>query len=115
MQGRSVVRFSFGIAILVAAGAQSILAGDANTIYLGSPKRLDAGFQGPDAIVRALNSGQATPLSLASDDFDADGVADLAVGYATPDGGRIAIFRGNLDAFAPQRTESHLAILRRVR
>jgi uncharacterized repeat protein (TIGR01451 family) len=79
-------------------------------IYLGSPKRLDASFQGPDAIVRPLNSGQATPLSLASGDFDADGIADLATGYATADGGRVAIMRGNLDAFAPQTQESHLAI-----
>src|SRR5260370_8367914 len=35
---------------------------------------------------------------------------DLAAGYATPNGGRIAIFRGNLDAFAPQSQQSFEAI-----
>ncbi len=49
---------------------------------------------------------RVTPLSLASDDFDVDGVRDLAVGLATPSGGVIAIHRGNLDAFAPQSDTS---------
>ncbi|MDP8979995.1 MAG: hypothetical protein M3O35_05320 [Acidobacteriota bacterium] len=104
-----------GVAALI-FGCLSILpvpalkAQNKSTIYLGPPKRLETSFQGDDAAVQALNAGKAKPLSLAADDFDADGMTDLAAGYATSGGGRIAIFRGNLDAFAPQNQISFEAI-----
>lgn len=41
------------------------------------------------------------PLSLASADFDEDGVPDLAAGFATRGGGAIILRRGNLDAHHP--------------
>ena len=41
-----------------------------STIYLSNPTRLDAHFQGPDAIAGALHSGHSKPLSIAVDDFD---------------------------------------------
>ncbi len=54
----------------------------------------------------------AQAVSLASDDFDVDGINDLAIGLATSTTGMIAIHRGNLDAFAPQSEASFLAISR---
>jgi CSLREA domain-containing protein len=47
------------------------------------------------------------PLSLASADFDGDGIADLAAGYADAGGGgRIVLFRGNPDALYPWSPEA---------
>ena len=83
-------------------------AGNPNSIPLSGPAKVNAGFAG-DAL---LTSGQATALSMATGDFDMDGYGDLAVGYATADGGRVAIYRGNVDAFAPQSAASFWAIAR---
>ena len=46
-------------------------------------------------------SSDAEPLTLASADFDGDGVPDLVAGYATTGGGKIAIHRGNVNALWP--------------
>src|SRR5260221_3427137 len=100
------------LAIFLRLGSYSASAGDAHKIWLSSPNRVQVSFQGEDAVVRSLISGHATPLSLAANDFDMDGIGDLAAGYATPEGGRVAIFRGNLDAFAPQSESSFWAIAR---
>ncbi|HEY1218296.1 MAG: CSLREA domain-containing protein [Bryobacteraceae bacterium] len=72
-------------------------------LYLARETRVDTHY-------RAGLSRLAAPLSLASEDFDGDGIQDLAVGLAIPAGGTIAIHRGNLDAFAPQSEASFLAI-----
>ncbi|HEY1464868.1 MAG TPA: hypothetical protein VGF44_15740, partial [Terriglobales bacterium] len=60
--------------------------------------------------VQLLMSGQAAPVSLASADFDEDGINDLAVGYSAPTGGLLVVHRGNIDAFAPQSAASLKAI-----
>ena len=60
-------------------------------------------------MVQALTSA-GRPLSLAAADFNEDSVNDLAVGYAAPGGGIVALYKGNLDAFAPQSHESFLGI-----
>jgi CSLREA domain-containing protein len=52
---------------------------------------------------------QPRPLSMATGDFDEDGVNDLVIGYALAKGGSITVLRGNLDALAPQTHESWLA------
>jgi len=63
-----------------------------------------------NAAAMLLASGQAQPLSMVKGDFDQDGIEDLAVGYRTALGGALALFRGNLDAFAPQSKSSWQAI-----
>src|ERR1700674_1685157 len=65
----------------------------------------------PSGPAGILAAGKATPLALASADFNEDGFDDLAAGYAAPGGsGIIAIHRGNIDAFAPQSDASFQAI-----
>src|SRR6202790_704326 len=63
-----------------------------------------------NAAAMLLASGQAQPLSVVKGDFDQDGIEDLAVGYRTALGGALALFRGNLDAFAPQSQSSWTAV-----
>lgn len=56
---------------------------------------------------RAEGSGEgplaadATPLAAAAEDFDEDGVKDLAIVFSEGAGGRIAVAQGNLDALYP--------------
>ncbi|HWX53744.1 MAG TPA: hypothetical protein VN176_04045, partial [Verrucomicrobiae bacterium] len=85
------------------APAQSGTSGRALTL---------GGNPGPGGALphQILSSGQATPLALVSGDFNEDGYADLAVGYASAGGGIVAIHRGNIDAFAPQSDASFQAI-----
>ena len=45
--------------------------------------------------------GLLRPTSLASADFDEDGMPDLASGYGTAGGGVVTIHRGNIDALWP--------------
>ncbi len=59
-----------------------------------------------DAIPQALAGKELKPLSLASADFDGDGVADLAAGFATEDGGVVVLYRGNVDALYPHSPEA---------
>jgi hypothetical protein len=81
---------------------------------------------GPKVTVRVaetawpnLHLGQsAVPLSgdretggagraLASADFDEDGTPDLVTGYAGPQGGRLVVRRGNVDAIYPNSPEAN--------
>src|SRR6201995_3908109 len=63
-------------------------------------------------LASAIAAGQATPLAMATGDFDGDGVDDLVIGYATSTGGAVALHHGNVDAFAPQSEASFQAISR---
>lgn len=56
--------------------------------------------------------GQAQPLTLAAEDFDRDGAADLTIGYADGSGGLIALHRGNTEAVSPRSPETLQAIAR---
>src|SRR5262245_9483350 len=59
------------------------------------------------ALPQALAAEGVRPLSLASADFDGDGVADLAAGFARPDGsGAVVLYRGNVDALYPNTPEA---------
>ena len=91
---------------------QHVRAASQSVIRLTAPRTLNPHYRGAERAVSAITSGKASPLSLASEDFDVDGVDDLAAGYATAGGGLIAFHRGNLDAFAPQSDESFQAIAR---
>jgi uncharacterized repeat protein (TIGR01451 family) len=79
-------------------------------IWLQDRQLLQVVHTGTAKSVQAMKSAQ--PLALAEGDFDVDGVEDLVVGYASPNGGILALHRGNLDAFAPQSDASFHAIAR---
>ncbi len=53
-----------------------------------------------------LLEAEARPVSLAAADFDADGVPDLLAGYATGEGGKLVLHRGNVDALYPHTPEA---------
>ncbi len=58
-------------------------------------------YAGDESALRLLESRQASPLALATADFDEDGVADLVSGYAGGGGGIITLHRGNVDSIFP--------------
>ncbi|MFC2085824.1 FG-GAP-like repeat-containing protein [Bacteroidota bacterium] len=53
------------------------------------------------ALERALRIGTAQPASIATGDFDEDGVADLVTGYSIRSTGMVGVQRGNVDALYP--------------
>jgi hypothetical protein len=63
-------------------------------------------YQGPEHLQRALTENQAQPRSLASADFDEDGVPDLVGGYGHEGRGIVTLLRGNVDAIYPNAPEA---------
>ncbi len=63
-------------------------------------------YVGPEESRVALEQDQAEPLSLASADFDEDGVPDLVSGYAYKRKGIVTLLRGNVDAIYPNAPEA---------
>src|SRR5207237_521085 len=53
------------------------------TINLSDGHDLLTSYAGPEELRKALEQNQAEPLSLASADFDEDGVPDLVSGYSS--------------------------------
>jgi parallel beta-helix repeat protein len=70
-------------------------------IALKSGHPLRTSYLGTPTAVSALEQNSAQGLSLASADFDNDGVLDLAAGYATSSGGIVVLHRGNIDSIYP--------------
>jgi uncharacterized repeat protein (TIGR01451 family) len=70
-------------------------------INLQSGRDVSTRFTGSANLTYALQSGQAQPLAMVSEDFDADGAADLAVGYASSAGSGLTLYKGNIEATAP--------------
>ncbi|HEV8117977.1 MAG TPA: CSLREA domain-containing protein, partial [Thermoanaerobaculia bacterium] len=54
----------------------------------------------------SLLADSGTPLSLASADFDGDGVPDLAAGYRLGNSGALAFWRGNVDSIHPNAPDA---------
>src|SRR5437870_4919209 len=63
-------------------------------------------YQGPAKLQRALEQNEAQALSLASADFDEDGIPDLVGGYAYAGRGIITVHRGNADSIYPNTPEA---------
>src|SRR5437588_2789600 len=82
-------------------------AGGGNpTIHLSDGHDLLTSYLGPDELRVALEQNLAQPLSLASDDFNEDGVPDLISGYAYNGRGIITLLHGNVDSIYPNAPEA---------
>ncbi|HSE97770.1 MAG TPA: VCBS repeat-containing protein, partial [Blastocatellia bacterium] len=79
-----------------------------SNISLSDGRRVITDYRGPRELIEAMVQDTARPLSLASGDFDRDGVMDLIGGYAMPGGGVIAYHRGNHDSIYPNSLEAQL-------
>jgi len=125
MFSRAIIVKTAGLALLIFVILASVSQHDAGTVRAQAPQiaanvvtwqtlkaaqRVPTSYQGHAQTISTMQSGGATPLAMASADFDADGVADVVIGYASASGGILALHRGNLDAFAPQSRASWLAI-----
>ncbi|HKQ06162.1 MAG TPA: hypothetical protein VJ464_13585 [Blastocatellia bacterium] len=75
-------------------------------INLSDGRELITAYSGPAELTQMLEANQARPLSLASADFDEDGVPDLISGYAAASGGMVSLLRGNVDALYPNTPEA---------
>jgi CSLREA domain-containing protein len=87
----------------------SIKALNADTAYVSLSEGHDlfTAYAGETRLVQALEGDQARPLSMASADFNEDGVPDLAAGYGLSDGrGIVAIYIGNVDSIYPNTQEA---------
>ncbi len=71
---------------------------------------VQATYMGDSRAVGALHSSSVQPLSLATDDLNNDGAPDLLVGYSADGHGVIAVYMGNIDAFAPSSPDVYQAI-----
>src|SRR2546428_11805024 len=76
------------------------------TINLSDGHDLLTSYVGPDELRQALEENLAEPLSLASADFDEDGVPDLISGYAHNGQGIVTLLRGNVDSIYPNAPEA---------
>src|SRR4051794_9354874 len=88
-------------ALVLAAGQASARTDAARRAV--TVQQVRAAYEGPSALVGALNGGDARARALARTDLDADGAQDLVVGYAWHGAGIVTVQRGNPDALAPTR------------
>src|SRR2546428_11560618 len=78
-------------------------------INLSDGRAVLTSYAGPEELQQALEQNQAQPLSLASADFDENGVPDLVTGYGYQRHGIVSLLCGNVDSIyanapeAPQR------------
>ena len=59
-----------------------------------------------DGIDAQTGYSPGRPVALASADLDEDGVPDLICGYALDQGGRLTVYRGNVDSIYPNTLEA---------
>ncbi|HET9530499.1 MAG TPA: FG-GAP-like repeat-containing protein, partial [Blastocatellia bacterium] len=79
---------------------------EAALISLGGGRDVITSFAGETHLIEELESDSARPLSLASADFDEDGVPDLVSSYAGAGGAAVALYRGNRDSIYPNAPEA---------
>ena len=77
-----------------------------------SPQNVKLQYTGAAKAKGALQGGEATPTTLASADFNADGAKDVVAGYATKNGGVLTLLLGNPDAYAPTDTAMYERAMR---
>ena len=79
-------------------------------INLRDGSDLEAAYNGPAELKRALVPGRSMPLSLATGDYDEDGVTDVISGYSTgrfeTDSSVLALYRDNADSIYPNSPEA---------
>ncbi len=75
-------------------------------VTLRDGRDLPAAYTGGTPAADQLSSGGVTPVSLATADFDEDGVADLACGYAGTKGGLLSLHRGDAFSIYPNSAEA---------
>src|SRR5437870_2734022 len=63
-------------------------------------------YTGPAELEVALQQNLARPLTLASADFDEDGVPDLVSGYDNSNAGILTLHRGNVDSIYPNSPQA---------
>src|SRR5882672_5355262 len=76
------------------------------TINLSDGREVLTSYVGPPELRVALEQNLASPLSLASADFDEDGVPDLVGGYSYNGQGVVSLLRGNVDSIYPNAPEA---------
>nr|MBA2524367.1 hypothetical protein [Pyrinomonadaceae bacterium] len=76
------------------------------TINLSDGRELVTSYVGPEDLRVALEQNLAEPLSLASADFDEDGVPDLISGYGYEGRGIVTLLPGNVDSIYPNAPEA---------
>ncbi|HKS42340.1 MAG TPA: HYR domain-containing protein [Blastocatellia bacterium] len=76
------------------------------SISVSNGRDLITDYEGTERACAALQNNLASPAALASADFDEDGVPDLICAYRAPDGGIIALHRGNQDAVYPNTSQA---------
>jgi CSLREA domain-containing protein len=79
-------------------------------INLQDGREPQTAYQGSGKAMLSAESSSASPLAMASADFDEDGYQDLVVSYGTQGGGAIALYRTNPEALGPQTQETWKAI-----
>ncbi|MGH9838271.1 MAG: hypothetical protein ACREEM_05760 [Blastocatellia bacterium] len=71
-------------------------------INLSDGRDVNTAYAGATGTDQFFERNQARPLSLASADFDEDGVADLISGHAHAGGGLLTLHRSNVDSIFPR-------------
>jgi YVTN family beta-propeller protein/predicted outer membrane repeat protein len=66
-------------------------------------EQVHAVYEGPSALVGALNGSDAHARALARADLNGDGATDVVAGYAWRGAGIVTVQRGNTQALAPER------------
>lgn len=76
------------------------------TVNLSDGHDLLTSYVGPQELTNALEQNLVETLSLATADFDEDGVPDLVSGYAYNGRGIVTLARGNVDSIYPNAPEA---------